>query len=1092
MQSGKAVARQLRTRYTIALVIIGALATAEWLGARALAIDEEAFAQSVSEVGRLRMLGQRIELMAHGKAHARVDLVRDGAEYHLQAAIDQLTTGRRSVIAPDPVPFGRLPPEVRNRYILGDKTIERQIADYASAARAVLYSEGRPQEALEAALSDLSARAGPLMLALDDIAGAYERRMTARVALLGRFETAIWAATLLALLMVGLVILRPAARRLAAVLESSIAATQGAEASAALEKLASERYALAAAGSKDGLWDWDVTTDRISYSARYETLLGYEEGTLDDRLETFRSSIHPDDRERVDAAIRGHLKTRSPLESEFRMRLESGAYRWFRICGQALWGADGRAYRAAGSLIDIDDSKRAEEAIRLSHARFERLVEMIPHGIQETDLSGTITFCNRARYEMVGYSRDEVIGRHVSDFAPDEKARSTISATFDQVLADGYGNNCLATVHLTKDGREIPIRVDSQPAYGDDGRLIGQVAILTDVTEAAKATHGRTRALEEAELASRWFEFVAAEAEKAAHDRARAQEEAELAARWFELVAAEAETANQTKSEFLATMSHEIRTPMNGVLGMVGLMLESDLTPDVQEQAETIKASGEALMTILNDILDFSKLEAGRLELEMSDFNVNAMVDSVIDLMAGKAQSKGVELVSYIDPGLLGTYCGDPGRLRQVLLNLLSNAVKFTDHGSIVVSARSIAAEAPSIRFAVTDTGIGIPAKVQSSLFEEFVQADASMARRFGGTGLGLAICRKLAKLMGGEIGIESEEGKGSTFWFTISAERVADSEVPAPASLAEAGIELQIVKDDTLARATLVEQLRDWGVDAEVAGSIQEIDRATAARQGRPYTIALIEDCVDRLPGQSFARAFGTDADPIPTKLILMVANRRDGAAALVSNPELTGFLIKPVHQSVLFDTLALHAGESRRYPQPSNGEGDQDGRVTMRPLRILLADDNQVNQKVGVAMLAKYDHSIDIANDGIEALLMVTRKDYDLILMDVQMPEMDGIEATKKIRRLPGAVSNVPIIAMTANAMKGDRERYLEAGMDDYVSKPINPALLAEAIARQCGGETAAPEAAEQSAAVEKDITEQDTEAFSDLLDSLDELAG
>ena len=705
MQSGKAVARQLRTRYTIALVIIGALATAEWLGARALAIDEEAFAQSVSEVGRLRMLGQRIELMAHGKAHARVDLVRDGAEYHLQAAIDQLTTGRRSVIAPDPVPFGRLPPEVRNRYILGDKTIERQIADYASAARAVLYSEGRPQEALEAALSDLSARAGPLMLALDDIAGAYERRMTARVALLGRLETAIWAATLLALLMVGLVILRPAARRLAAVLESSIAATQGAEASAALEKLASERYALAAAGSKDGLWDWDVTTDRISYSARYETLLGYEEGTLDDRLETFRSSIHPDDRERVDAAIRGHLKTRSPLESEFRMRLESGAYRWFRICGQALWGADGRAYRAAGSLIDIDDSKRAEEAIRLSHARFERLVEMIPHGIQETDLSGTIKFCNRARYEMVGYSRDEVIGRHVSDLAPDEKARSTISATFDQVLAGGYGNNCLATVHLTKDGREIPIRVDSQPAYGDDGRLIGQVAILTDVTEAAKATHGRTRALEEAELASRWFEFVAAEAEKAAHDRARAQEEAELAARWFELVAAEAETANQTKSEFLATMSHEIRTPMNGVLGMVGLMLESDLTPDVQEQAETIKASGEALMTILNDILDFSKLEAGRLELEMSDFNVNAMVDSVIDLMAGKAQSKGVELVSYIDPGLLGTYCGDPGRLRQVLLNLLSNAVKFTDHGSIVVSARSIAAEAPSIRFAVTDTG---------------------------------------------------------------------------------------------------------------------------------------------------------------------------------------------------------------------------------------------------------------------------------------------------------------------------------------------------------------------------------------------------
>ena len=1092
MKSGQILARKFRTRYIIALVIIGALATAEWLGTHVAATDEKAFAQSIGETGRLRMLGQRIELLAHSKIHNRDVVVRAKSRHDLQVAIDQLTAGRRSINGPDSVHFGRLPPEVRNRYISGNDTIERQITEYAGAARTVLHAEGKAREDAEAALADLSDRAGPLMLALDDIAGAYERRMMARITLLGRIEMAIWAATLLALLLVGLLILRPAARRFAAALESSITAAAAAEASAAREKLANERYTLAVAGSENGLWDWDAATNRISYAARYEAMLGYEDGTLDHRFETFASAIHPDDRERVLATIKEHLKNQSLLDMELRMRHKSGGYRWFRIGGQALWGEDGRARRAAGSLTDIDDRKQAEEAIRRSRARFEKLADTIPHGIQETDLSGTITFCNRARYEMVGYSREEIVGRHVSDFAPDEGTRAAVRASFEQILADGSDSNVHTAIHQTKDGRNVNVRVDSQRALDDDGRATGLVAILTDVTEATIAAHGHNRAQEEAELSARWFELVAAEAQQAAHDRARAQEEAELAARWFELVAAEAETANQTKSEFLATMSHEIRTPMNGVLGMAGLMLDDELSPEVREQAETIKASGEALLTILNDILDFSKLEAGRLDLEMSEFNVNSMIDSVVDLMGAKAHSRNVDLVSHVDPNLLGAYRGDSGRLRQILLNLMSNAVKFTEQGSIVVSARYVGTDEPSIRFAVSDTGIGIPAKAHSSLFEEFVQADPSMARRFGGTGLGLAICRKLAKLMGGDIGVESEEGKGSTFWFTIRAEPIAESDTLPAASLAAAGIDVLLVKDDTLGRAAMAEQLRDWGVGVEVAGSIDEVNEAKRARHGRPFTIALIDESVDRLPGQSFANEFGGDGDPAVTKPLLIVANRRDGEIALKTNPTFAGLLIKPVHQSSLFDTLAEHAGAAHRYPQLRNGEDDGNGCVATRALRILLADDNQVNQKVGIAMLAKSDHSVDTANDGIEALLMVTRKDYDLILMDVQMPEMDGIEATRKIRRLPGKVSKVPIIAMTANAMKGDREHYLECGMDDYVSKPINPALLAEAIARQCGGEPAALMPAEQSVSVEKDLTEQDNEAFSDLLDSLDELSG
>jgi signal transduction histidine kinase len=527
-----------------------------------------------------------------------------------------------------------------------------------------------------------------------------------------------------------------------------------------------------------------------------------------------------------------------------------------------------------------------------------------------------------------------------------------------------------------------------------------------------------------------------------------------------ENMARKAESASLAKSTFLANMSHEIRTPMNGITGMAGLLESTRLAPEQREYVHTIQSSADALLTIINDILDFSKIEAGKLEFERLDFNLQSTIEDVAEMLAVKVKEKGLEFGTIIHPSVPRYLKGDPGRLRQILVNLCNNAIKFTEQGEVVIRT-FLDQETDThavLRFSVADTGIGIPENRRNCLFKSFSQVDASTTRVYGGTGLGLAISKQLVEMMHGEIGVDSQAGQGSTFWFTAKFEKqtAPDKVIVIPADLK--GKRVLVVDDNSVNREIFCTYLKSWKCRYQSATGAPEALSLMykAVKSGTPFDVAIIDHMMPDMGGEELALSIRANPDLNATRLIMATSRGMRGDAAKARKLGYAAYLIKPVKYKPLYETILAVCG---RAAAPQQG-GSDDELITRHSLkeiqtikaRILVVEDNIVNQKVALKILEKFGYRAEFAANGQEAVASYKAIPYDIILMDVQMPVLDGIGATKKIRALekelpPEQRTNrdrMVIIAMTANAMKGDRERCLEAGMDDYLVKPVNPEEL------------------------------------------------
>jgi len=664
------------------------------------------------------------------------------------------------------------------------------------------------------------------------------------------------------------------------------------------------------------------------------------------------------------------------------------------------------------TLHDITHRKIAEKQIIQEKQYFESLFSNSPAAIVTLDLEDNITNCNPAFEELFDYSRDEVVGKNLDNLIAAGRKEEAIDFT-NQTKAGspihGY------TTRYCKDGKPIEVEISGVPVVVDD-KKVGVLAIYHDIS-------------------------VVMEAKRAA------------------------EAADKAKSEFLANMSHEIRTPMNGVIGMIELLKDTPLNTEQKDYLTTAYESAESLLSLINEILDFAKIESGQMTIEKIDFDIRSMVEGVARTLSTRAEAKGLEMVCMVNRDVPSRVKGDPTRLRQILVNLVGNAIKFTTQGEIVIRAMADESTADHTRllFSISDTGIGIPREQQSVIFERFVQVDSSSTRKYGGSGLGLAISTELVKLMGGEIGVQSEPGKGSTFWFTIVTDKPTEEGTrPLVIPMDLKDVPILVVDDNKTNRLILTKIVKGFGCDVHQASS--GFEALTTLRKkssiGDPVRLVLLDMQMPEMDGEQVLKEIKTDPNLSATKVIILTSMGHRGDAVRLEVMGCSAYLLKPVRQKELFNTILTVLGQ-----QPVESKKNTGSLITKHILEetergvnsILLAEDNPINQMLALRLLQKVGYSVDVVETGKQAVEAVQRKEYRIVLMDVQMPEMDGYEATRQIRDLKGDISKIPIIAMTAYAMAGDREKCLEAGMDDYIPKPLNVDETLELIKKYVSGYSA-----------------------------------
>jgi PAS domain S-box-containing protein len=664
--------------------------------------------------------------------------------------------------------------------------------------------------------------------------------------------------------------------------------------------------------------------------------------------------------------------------------------------------------------LEVNERMRAEETLSEERKILRVLIDNVPDFMYVKDLECRFLVANLSVARQMGAKTpEELLGKNDFDFYPREVA-TTFYEDEQRVIRSGQAEVNREEAGLDSQGNASQIMTTQVPLRDKNGRVTGLVGIGRDITHLKKVQEEMQNAREAAEAASR------------------------------------------AKSEFLANMSHEIRTPLNGVMGMTDLALETDLTQEQREYLETVKMSGDSLLTVINDILDFSKIEAGKIDLEALDFDLRDSLESTLKTLAVRADEKGLELLCEVAPEVPEVVRGDSSRLRQIVVNLVGNAIKFTDSGEIAVKVQVEARDGTECvcRFTVADTGVGIPEDKRELIFKPFSQADTSTTRKYGGTGLGLTISTRLVEMMGGKIWVESEVGRGSQFHFTVRLEAADAKEIKlgtiAPPELLR-GVKVLVVDDNRTNRRILEGMLLRWhmkpiAVDC-AAAALTQLSAALGA--GEPYPLILTDMHMPEMDGFALIEQIRQRPELSAATIMMLTSAGHRGDAARCQELGVAAYLLKPIRQSELREAVArvLGAREQEGAIPLITRFSLQETREPGACLRVLLAEDNLVNQRLAVRLLEKRGHRIVVASTGLEALQALDKESFDLVLMDVQMPEMDGLEATAAIReKEKGSGLHQAVVALTAHAMKGDREKCLAAGMDGYLTKPIRPQELDE----------------------------------------------